>query len=333
LSNIGISGASQTTLMSETQRDWLKKAWPQNALRDVSEDKCHGNKYYSALSIITHAVCNLSCEHCSVMPWMMKYGKDYEMTMENVKNFVFWTKKSGYFFERICLTGGEPLLWDNIIDKLKIIVAEKGIIYKELNIQTNLLKLTEANIGWFKDILALVDGVRVSMYLYNNKAVDISLNKLTSAESEKISYVERSDAFMKRLLEPVPDSLPAICGCPDYNLYGDGVDICGGGRPIATSMGKTIEEDYPYYHAKIDRVNYLDQLNSYSQFKQEFCQYCVVNTKNHSAIELAPNKNKKYKELEDMDLIKNYKIKNYNITKEIFQKRINDSLIAMNGTT
>ena len=72
----------------------------------------------------------------------------------------------------------------------------------------------------------------------------------------------------------------------------------------------------------------MDQLNSYDQLKQEFCQYCVVNTKTHSAVELEPNKNKKYKELEDLDLIKNH-----NNTKEIFHKRINDSLIAMNGTT
>ena len=147
------------------------------------------------------------------------------------------------------------------------------------------------------------------MYQYNHKSIDHINAVLTEEEKSKITYEDRTTAFMKPLLKPVPNSTPAICVCPEYNLYGDGVELCAGGRSIAISMGKTIEEDYPNNHAKIDRVNYLDQLNPYvgHQLTQDLCQHCTVNSRVHSEIELEPNKNKVFKTLDDMTLIKDFK--------------------------
>ena len=270
-------------------------------------EKYVGSKFYSVLGVMTHSTCNLSCQHCTVMPWMVKHGKNYEMTVENIENFIYWSKKSNYFFKRIVLSGGEPLIWNHLMESLRLLKKEKGRLYQVISIQTNLLKVTKKNIEWFREVLSLVDAVRVSVYLYNNKAIDLIHSTFSAQERQKITYEDRHTAFMKPVLKPVPNSLPAICACPDYNLYGDGVEICAGGRSIAISMGKTIEEDYPNYHVKIDRENYLDRLNVHDQLQQDLCQYCTVNTKTHVAIELEPNKNMVYKTLDDMPLIKNLK--------------------------
>ena len=107
--------------------------------REILE-KFVGNKYYSVLGIMTHSTCNLSCEHCTVMPWMVKHKKKpYEMTKENIANFIYWSKKSDYFFNLIVLSGGEPLIWKDLLESLKLLHPEKGKLYNTFRIQTNLL--------------------------------------------------------------------------------------------------------------------------------------------------------------------------------------------------
>ncbi|TCK92821.1 7-carboxy-7-deazaguanine synthase [Natranaerovirga hydrolytica] len=78
---------------------------------------------------IRFAGCNLNCSYCDTL-WANEKNVDYEvMTLEDIYTYI---ESTGV--KNITITGGEPLLQDNIFDLIKVLTAENEL---RLEIETN----------------------------------------------------------------------------------------------------------------------------------------------------------------------------------------------------
>lgn len=226
---------------------------------------------FPIISIKTTSLCQLRCKNCFVVKWMNKYPS-FHWSIGSVKNFINATHKSGYHFKIVLLSGGEPLLWKNIIEGTRLI-KQSGIT-DCVKILTNSVAVTEKNIGWFSDVIENIDNVRISRYIGNDRSIEII--KQIFPNDERIHISDKTE-FLIQTDQPIPDSTPAVCHCDYPTVFGDNIDVCGGMRFL--SLNNRIKVD-PSMVVKI-RTKYLDYFSSKEcmekKLNQEACKYCMVN--------------------------------------------------------
>lgn len=79
----------------------------------------------------------------------MRYQfRNYHLPLDELAEFLRVTEESGYFIERLDLTGpGEPLLWKHLREGLKLIRSSKAI--GSINVVTNGLELSRLDeVSW-----------------------------------------------------------------------------------------------------------------------------------------------------------------------------------------
>jgi len=79
------------------------------------------------LSIKTTSLCNAMCKNCSVVPWM-KMNPNYHTSLEDIDKLIFYSKASGYKWDIILLSGGEPLLWKFLPEAVQKLRDSKIIV-------------------------------------------------------------------------------------------------------------------------------------------------------------------------------------------------------------
>lgn len=235
------------------------------------------------ISIKTTAACQLRCENCFVVPWMEK-NKGWQWSMSSVLNFIEATKQSNYHFNIILLSGGEPLLWDNLIPALRAIRAAK--ITNQIKMLTNSIKVTEANLDWFETVVRYVDLIRISRYIGNEKSIELIQKSFRA--NPKIHISDKTE-FCVQAKEPVVGALPADCACDYPTVFGNSIHACGGMQflsmfhkiPITRSLITPIQ---PGYLSEIESSRALK-----TKLNQKVCAYCMVNRKVLSGLKKEKN--------------------------------------------
>lgn len=236
-----------------------------------------------SLSIKTTSLCNLRCKHCSVIPWM-DANPNWHTSLEDIEKLIKYSRDAGYMFDFLLLSGGEPLLWKNVVEGTKLI-KQAGIMYS-LVFLTNGIALFD-DLDKVFEIISYVNVFRIARYERNTEIIKRFLEVIRDKPfSHKVMIEDRKDHFISPT-EPIPNSLPAECFCDAYAMSNGCIDICGPSRCIAHRQGWNLN-DSPEMSTPISE-NFLDYFKNEDRFNKKWCQYCIANKKVSSAVEVYHN--------------------------------------------
>ena len=123
------------------------------------------------LSIKTTSLCQRRCKNCSVIPWM-DANPGFHTSIEQIENLIKYSKESEYHWEYILLSGGEPLLWKNIVKGTKLLY-ESGITSR-LILLTNGLEIKTTCLQKMDKIIKNVHEFRISRYPDNHRNIELA---------------------------------------------------------------------------------------------------------------------------------------------------------------
>lgn len=213
------------------------------------------------MSLYVTSVCNLSCEEC-IMKHIMAENAKYQMSLDEIEQFVYYSEKSGYSFDFV-LTGGEPLAWKNMEEGLcrlrrspitnKITMFTNAMLWKSLSSRS----------------LECMDSIRISHYEGNDTHMAIMKEKFP----DKVSIVDRTD-FWVNPTKPVPNTTPAICLNPEHLYYDYRVYACPHSQSIARHNGSQVMLSEPL------GLHFLDSMARIRHNQEkEICSMCISNQK------------------------------------------------------
>ena len=232
------------------------------------------------ITIRTTTLCNNSCPECSARPWMLN-NPNYHTSLDDIRGFIFHTVESGYFFNQILLSGGEPTLWVNLMEASRLLADSKQRITASFKMYTNGSIIESSGTGIIDELLRYIDFIYVTNYgPRNSRARDMVSSKYRDG---RVVVINNNLHFV-RPRSPVDSSLPADCGCDAFCLFNGSIDLCSPPRTIMYDMGK-VPEDFPYFSETLGH-RYLDRLLTVDKFNQEFCRYCTANRKVSSKLRL-----------------------------------------------
>ena len=222
------------------------------------------------ISIKTTSLCQGFCNDCSVRKWM-NYYSNYHASLEEIEKFIYYSKKSGYHFQFIRLTGGEPLLWRHLVDGTKLL-KEAGIA-DGIQLYSNAFTLNKNTENAIGETVEMLDTIILSEYFGNEEACKKFKETFPEANinimNHKYRYVSPAT--------PIENSLPAKCRCLTLSLDHGVVDICAPARTIVIRMGWDLK-DFPRISSEL-RENYLDVWEPGERENQELCKYCIANAR------------------------------------------------------
>lgn len=213
------------------------------------------------MSMFVISACNLQCHECIMMN-QMKAHPAYQMSLEELERFLYYTEKSNYAFH-YRYTGGEPLYWKHLEEGTRMIRNSKSC--KSILIMTNGMaheKLTAP-------IWRMIDYVRISQYGYNHEA----MNYLKAKRPSKVRIVDREE-FYPMPTEPVEDATPVECGNPEHIFFKGRVYAC----PHSYSLA--IKNNLTDIETGVDlKENYCDGLADIRHSQEKICKLCISNKK------------------------------------------------------
>jgi len=235
------------------------------------------------MSLMVTSACQAGCEHCCQREWRSNNPK-YHMSIPVLKKFIDVTVRSGYVFDFLVISGGEPFLWKDLIPGVKLI-KDSGIA-KKIAIFSNGIALKEFNPIEFEAVYNNVDAIRITDLGFNSAFCDEF--KGWFEQWKKVYFIDYSD-FIVLPKDPVANSLPADCGCSHFSYSTSGLNICTLAKDLFyrypdSYMPEGFPVDLPLSH------KYLDKLIPWRKFDYSICQYCISNNKVRAKLERVPNK-------------------------------------------
>lgn len=223
------------------------------------------------MSFFVISACNLQCKEC-IMLSQMKLHSAYQMSLEEMEKFIYYTEKSGYFFN-YRYTGGEPLYWKNLEEGTRMLRKSKSC--KSILLMTNAMK--HDNIT--DNIINMIDYVRISKYEYNHDAIKILKDKYP----EKVMVVDRED-FYPNPKEPLENSLPVDCGNPEHLYFNNKIFACPHSYSLAIKNGLT------HLELGVDiGMDYCKRNREIRDGHEKICTLCLGNKKVRNQIEKEHN--------------------------------------------
>ena len=212
--------------------------------------------------------CQFDCAECAHGE-MRSATKKYQMTLEQVKKFIYFTEKSNYYIERLQIHGpGEPFLWKYFDDAMLLLSQSKSI--GKIEITTNGMALDRIQDSTWD----LIDVVDVSVYA---EAQSLNLQDALSKHKDKLR-LNKMDGFIRRVrAEEVPIRIPCGCLCSGPMVFGDFVFLsCG--PPMFEAAAFTGKDVFSLKELCVDlSENYLDTFDIRKIGNMELCQYCWAN--------------------------------------------------------
>ena len=208
--------------------------------------------------------CNLNCYWCA-HKHLRNLNINYEMSKKEFETWLFYTKKSGYFFDCIDFNGlGEPTCYPDL-DFFRYMLIKCKKIASTVNILTN-----GVNINILQKILYFCDHISVSVW--NNTNLE-ELEKLQSEYFKKIHL--KKNIIKHKICYPIIKkytNINSICGCCGCGYTMNTVFLlCG------TWCPKIIKNDV--YHTELKEY-YLSTLNKneLGLAIHNMCKECYANT-------------------------------------------------------
>lgn len=235
------------------------------------------------ISLMVTTVCQANCEHCCQGSWR-KHNPGYHMSLVDLRNFIHYTKLSGYVYDLIIISGGEPLLWKYLVDGVDIL-HHSGIT-KKISIFTNGLALNNIEPPVFEKIYKNIDSLRITNLGINSNLVDEF--KSWFEDWKKVYFIDYSE-FIIIPSKPLNGVLPSDCGCPHFSYSHGYIHTC--------TLALDLIHRFPTPAPVARRVagyplvkNYLNDLIPHRTFDHSICQYCISNNKVRSQLKRVPNK-------------------------------------------
>jgi organic radical activating enzyme len=208
--------------------------------------------------------CNLSCPLCN-QSHSIELNPGYQMSIAEVKKIVSSCKRRGIHFSVIELIGGEPSMWKNIKEGIKLLNEITDDIFFVTNGSNSELVIGLGLKHW---ILSTSQATKKQLLEYKDHFPKMGFN---------------SHSHKRVPLTPVPDTIPAECvvGISPFNsnIKENGVAYLRGKVyycnlafaasnlvPVTDDMVCDFEDDFI--------TKFADK-----KFDKEICQYCLCNSK------------------------------------------------------
>ena len=149
------------------------------------------------MSLFVTSRCNLWCKEC-IMRGLMKNRK-YEMSLDELTAFIDVTEKSGYKFHYM-LTGGEPLIWKNLKEGVKLLRQSLSCNY--LYLFTNLVNHEALD----DEVMSCLNCVKVSQYAANESEI----HEVKRKYGDKVKVYDRRK-FWINPKEKIDINTPVVC--------------------------------------------------------------------------------------------------------------------------
>lgn len=213
--------------------------------------------------------CQNNCRFCSHKGLILKY-KNYHLSIKELKKFIYYTKKSGYYIGRLRINGpGEPTLWKHFNEGIKLL-RNSGVVDKIL-ITTDGLSLDRIDDKSWKCINLL----EVSAYPSFNKWDLLKLKQKKYKNKIKIKHIKEFRAALKKHHKGV---IPCKCICGGPMFIKDKIFFyCGPTLFSAADFIGADPFDYPELYSNIG-LNYMERFNGKNIGNLEFCKHCWANS-------------------------------------------------------
>ena len=209
-------------------------------------------------------VCNNKCMYCAHQHAMDDFPR-YQMSIEQVKEFIKATKESGYWIKELYIHGlGEPTLWKNFNEGVQLL-GRSGCIGR-IFVTTNGANIQRIAPETWRHIYAMF----FSVYAQTGRKIADALK----AERKGQIILSDMQTFRPFVVKRYPGTLPANCGCPGP-MYCDGkvYFYCG---PSGWQPSVLLGESQEYSVVKRD---YMSAYKSGVTGNMTRCEYCFVNFK------------------------------------------------------
>lgn len=226
--------------------------------------------------------CQYDCVSCAHQAMRYEHA-NYQLSIGELREFLSITVASGYFVERLDLTGpGEPLIWKHLKEGLALIRQSPAI--GRVEIQTNGLGIDRLDAASW----ACIDALRVSFYP-EAAHLEPKLVQAIRVHGRKV-IVNRMGKFRALPERGATSPIPCVCGCSGP-MYFDKKVLLTCGPPVfdaARSKGVDVF-DYPDMYRPVG-PGYLEsgatprpwyRLAEVQPERQvvnhELCRYCFAN--------------------------------------------------------
>lgn len=229
-------------------------------------------KIISSIYFEVCSSCNRRCRYCLHSDMMTTY-KGFELSLEELSNFLDITRKSNYYIERIDIHGpGEPLLWTHLNEGIKMIYDSKLI--GKINIWTNGKFLKKIK----PEILKYINIIVISVY------PDEDILKILENFPKQYLYKIQKNIVTEFITYSDKDKLatiPCKCFCHGPMFIKDKIFLyCG---PLVFGAIKVKGDnifDHKYLFRNID-IRYMDAFEKLKIGNLELCKYCMGNENNN----------------------------------------------------
>ena len=253
------------------------------------------------LTLATNSPCQNKCAGCGTEEYR-KRDPGYQMQVEEVERFAYYTKKSGYRFDHIVLSGfGEPTLWKHINEALPILnragiaggikvvsnARSLRLVKHETWEHVSLLRISEyPNIKddptWYQDAVSLRDRGLVNVEFKECHNFHVPLQEGVQVTKPDFNFVTQAG-------NPLGANLPCRCICPGPMLYKDYFfPYCSKSIFVVGYVMNKDWKEFKGLYTKVDKANYLDEFPNRIFEKEatghpatrnfEECRYCPANS-------------------------------------------------------
>ncbi len=206
--------------------------------------------------------CQNKCKNCAHQQ-LITYDPSFQLSIEELEKFIYFTKKSNYYIDRLLIHGpGEPLLWKHFNKGIKILHNSK--ITDKITIETNGLLLNNIDNENWEYIKVLVSAYPGQ---FQHKEI---------IEKHKIILKDKSKFKSMPLSISNKSVIPSDCCCSGPMFYKDKIIYCGPPVFGALELYNKKLIDYPELYSEL-KVNYMDGYNKDKVRNCELCKGCWAN--------------------------------------------------------
>jgi len=228
-------------------------------------------KHIRFAQFFTNSTCARSCRQCNQQRYL-NLTRGWEASLDDVEFFIRCAELQGFTFERVILAGGDPYLWKNLEEAVRMFHASPA--FGGVNLFTGVIdeKLT-------RRIEPMMQYIGLSYYGVEPE--------FTSPKME----VDRTSASHWVLpAEPVPGTLPADCCCFGPNFRAGRVYRCSNIPDLLLAEDEPLEAaDY----SEPLTSQFLDIYLDADIYQDYHCASCVANLNVRPHIEKEPNTGQK----------------------------------------
>jgi glycosyltransferase involved in cell wall biosynthesis len=238
----------------ENYQGWIR------AVRPIWTDPFNFNHH---IELMVTGLCSRKCPHCSQAAYNQDY-KDYQAPVALVEKLCKRALDNGGRYEWLQLSGGEPLLWDNLEAGCKL-VKDSGA-FKKIRVFTN-GDPQERLLGLLRS--GLIDFIYINTTNSNQETCRIVKEQFPTR-----SYLDPT-AHKPLPTSMIPDTLPPDCHCNHLCVIENNVYPCGNFYTHIRRLGKNLE-DYKNYFCTLDD-DWIGFFRKINRFNMDICQSCLAN--------------------------------------------------------